>query len=79
MKKIFLFFLLLLGLFFIYWAIAFYYYNPTIVGVKTVGMLGRQTKIEISLVFFWGLIILGLGLVIFSLAKLLFKRKNHKH
>ncbi len=76
--NIFYYSLLFLGLFFIFWAISFYYYNPTIVRVESVGMLGRQAKLMMSLIFFWGSLLAGLGLVGLSIYKLFFRKKETK-
>ncbi len=80
MKKYYL--LLLVGLFLIFWAISFYLYNPTFIDPTFQykiypGLLPVELKTQISLIFFWGLLAAGLGLVIFSCYKL-FLKKNKK-
>lgn len=72
MKKIPLI-LITLGLFLIFWAVSFYYYNPTIVDVESIGMLGRELKLEMSLIFFLGFLIIGIILFILGVYKLLKK------
>lgn len=68
MKKY--YFLLLFGLFLIFWAISFYYYNPTFIDPtfqykKQYGsMLPPELKAQISIIFFWGFLIVGLSLTI---------------